>query len=116
MPWRSCVCPISTPGAMATAAAPSSTIPAPGPWLIPLIPGAEEAPDLDHSKEQGNPRVRSELLREITRLLLGLSSDADPQGQGQGQRGAGQQGAGRIPDPAVAFIGIHAVAPGSSRC
>lgn len=72
------MCPISTPRAMVTAAATSSTIPAPAPWLIPLIPGAEEAPDLDHSKEQGNPRVKSELLRGITRLLLGLSSEADP--------------------------------------
>lgn len=49
---------ISTP--RVTTAVTSSVIPAPGPWLIPLIPGAEEAPDLDPSKDQGNPWVRSQ--------------------------------------------------------
>lgn len=52
---------ISIPRAVtATAAATSSRIPAPGPWLIPLIPRAKEAPDLDHSKDQGNPWVRAQ--------------------------------------------------------
>lgn len=51
---------INIPRAMATGAVTSSTIPAPSPWLILLIPSAEEAPDLDHSKDQGNPWVRSQ--------------------------------------------------------
>lgn len=113
---RGCVCSISTPSSLATAAVTSSTIPVPAPWLIPLIPSAEEAPDLDHNKDQGNPGSGHGAAKgdyqAVTcswpRLQMLI-----PKARGEGQRRAGHRGQAEFPVrllPSLAFTLWHPAA------